>query len=195
MRLAGASAAEGKLEEALRLVAPFEKDPRVAKGSWFGRVAGIYQLAKDFDGMSRCQKAAVEQGSGSAGELIGYACGLVQHHRNAIGAREVLALAKEKEITDLAARYVAFCEGMIAIEEGDYSGAQKSLVQALIMAASHSEQPLTQGWVVVVKAYLCIATAHLRDKTKARQLLREAEPLLIVRREEELLERCKAAAG
>jgi hypothetical protein len=195
IRLAAVSASEGKLDEALRLLARFEKDPKVAKGSYFGRLASIYEMARDFDGMLRCKKAAIEQGSGSAGELIAYAGGLIERRRDVNGARQALALAKEKEITELAARYVAFYEGLISIEEGDYAAAQGSLVQALKMAACQSEQPLVQGWVIFVKAYLCIAVGHLGEKAKARQLLRAVKRFLTVRREEELLERCRAAAA
>jgi hypothetical protein len=195
LRLAGALAAEGKLPEALQLVAPFEQDPKISKGSYFGRLASIYGNAKDFQEMVRCQKKAVEQGTGSAGELIDYACGLVQRQKNVAVARTVLAEAKEKEITSLAARYVHFCEGMMAVEEQNYPAAKKSLMEALRMAADSMNQPLTQGWSNTVRAYLCIAIGNLGDKAKARSLVQEVEPLLKIRREDELLQRCQQAAS
>jgi hypothetical protein len=193
MRLAAALAAEGKLPEALNLVAPFENDPKIAKGSYFGRLASIYANARNFDEMMRCQKKAVEQGTSSAGELIDYACGLVQRQKKVAEARAALAEAKEKEITSLAARYVQFCEGMIAVEERDYSAAKNSLMEALRQAASGMNQPLTQGWSNTVRAYLCIAIGNLGDKAKARTLFQEVRLLLKIRREDELLQRCEEA--
>jgi tetratricopeptide (TPR) repeat protein len=193
LRLAAAMAATGKISEALRLVAKFEQDPKITRGSYLSRISSLYAYAKDFDAMTRCQKEVVEQGTGSASELIDYACGLVQRHKKIAEARAALAQAKEKEITSLAARYVVYCEGMIAVEEKQYGEAVELLQKALEMGRSNMEQPLVQSWVVTVKSYLCVAAGNIGQKDKARALLKEVTPLLTVRREAEMLQRCAAA--
>jgi len=193
MQLAKAMASEGKLTEALRIVAPHERDPKMVRSTYLLQLSTLYRYAKDYESMSRCEKEAIEQGTGSAGELLAYAGGLAQYHKKTAEARDLLAQAKEKEITPQVARFLTFYEGVIAVEEKQYGEAIPLLQRSLELAGPVLNQPLMQAWCIRVKAYLCIALGNSGQKDPARELLEEVTPMLTASRSAELLQRCAAA--
>jgi tetratricopeptide (TPR) repeat protein len=191
-RLAYATAAQGKLEEALSAVKHHENG-KCGKFQYFVRLGGLYEAAGDYARMTECRKLAAEHGSGLQTERIDIAVGLLRRERKPAEARAILAEVGEVQGNDIVAIFIQYAYGLLAIEEQDWIKAEADLSRTLELAAPSSNNLLMKGLLSEVKAYRGIALANLERREEARQLFREAESLLKARGDKVLLGRCQVA--
>jgi tetratricopeptide (TPR) repeat protein len=191
-RLAYATAAQGKLEEALSMVKHHENG-KCGKFQYYGRLGGLYEAAGEFSKMTECRKLAAEHGSGLNTERIDIAVGLLRRERKPVEARAILQEIGEVQGSEIVAMFLQYAYGLLAIEEQDWVKAETDLRRTLELAAPSSSNLLVKGMLNEVKAYRGIALANLGRVEEARELFREAEALLKARGDKVLLGRCQAA--
>src|SRR5437763_1425316 len=76
-RFALGFAADGKLGEALAMVKKYENH-KCGKYIYFGRLAGLYELAGDYPKMTESRRLAAQHGSGLPAERLDIAFGLLR---------------------------------------------------------------------------------------------------------------------
>jgi tetratricopeptide (TPR) repeat protein len=191
-RLASALAAEGNLAQALDLVKKYEEHS-VGKFQYYSRLATLYSTARDYDRMLEFQRKSAEHGAGKPEEQLDIALTLLRRHRQPEPAAKILLEIDPSTCSDLVGIYHLYCLGLLAVETNDWPTAEETLRQSIEAAQPYATNVLFVGLLQEIRAYLCIAQAHLEKKTEAAALLRKITPLLKARQEHELLERCRIA--
>jgi tetratricopeptide (TPR) repeat protein len=185
-------AAEGRLNDALAMVKRYENHV-CGKYIYFARLSGLYEVARDYPRMTECRRVAAQNGNGLAAEHLDIALGLLRRERNASAAREVLSRFKADDCSELVKSYFKYCEGLLAIEEGDWAKAETELNSAVKLAAPFSQHVLAQGLINEMKAFLGISVARLGRQDEAQALFQQTSPLLKARKEDLLLNRFQDA--
>jgi hypothetical protein len=193
-RVAYGLAAENKLEEALRLTKKYE-DHSCGKFQYFSRLAGLYEAARDFPKMTHCRRLAAEHGSGKPEEKLDLAMGLLRRERKPTEAKALLDEIDLSDCGDLVVLFCEYCRGLLAFELGDCAAAEAYLRKTIDLSKPYENNPLMAGMLMDIRAYLSLALAGLGQLPQAKALLDQAEPLLRIRREDELIQRCRAALG
>lgn len=189
--VAKALAAEGQLNEAVAILNKYKNDETVPQSLLHGELGSVYEKARLFDKMIEHRAHAVAASTGSAAEHIDYALGLARYLRNPQQARVILASITDKEMTDLAAVYVSYCWGLIALEEGKYEDAKTHMLSAFQQATPYTTNILMLEFFMDLKAHLVIIFAKLGEKQHARQFFNEVKRFLIAHQEVDLLQRCR----
>jgi hypothetical protein len=193
-RLASVLAFEGRLEEALQLLKPYEEH-KCGKFLYYGRLGDVYSAARDYGKMTEMQRLAAEHGSGNPAERLDVALGLVRRHRNPREAEAILAeLPPEDNSGEVVGIFTVYCRGLIAVEDRQWAVAEQRLMETINRAGPYLTNPIVDAMINSdVKAYLALALASQGLGRDARRALKEAEPLLRARGETELLDRCHTA--
>lgn len=188
---AGALAALGRLDEALAEYQTLENDPKIERWMYLTFLAGIYDNAKQFEKGLELRRQAAAQKTESAMVWTDVAYSSVRYLNHLAEAREALALAERLESSDLGKAYLPFVRGMILWREHKPAEAREQLQKALVAIQPYAHNPLTEGTILSMKAFLCGAFVDLGETAKAQALLQEVEPFLTAHRENELLAACK----
>jgi hypothetical protein len=191
--VAKALAAEGRLDEAVALLQKYEKDENVPRSFYYSELGSVYDKGRLFNKATEYRARAVEASTGGTVERIDYALGLILRLRDSQPARAALAEIADKEIIDLAAVYVSYCRGLIALEECNYDEAKARLLEAQQRATPYAANVAMIEFFMEVKAHLAIVTAKLGDKRHAKRLFRKAKRFLIAHQEVDLYQRCEEA--
>jgi tetratricopeptide (TPR) repeat protein len=191
-RYAYSLAAEGRLNDALAMVKKYENHI-CGKYIYFARLAGLYEVAGDHTKMTESRRVAAQNGSGLAAEHLDIALGLLRRERNPSAAREVLSRFKADDCSELVKSYFKYCEGLLALEEGNWAKAETELNSAVKLAAPFSQHVLAKGLINEMKAFLGISVARLGRQDEAQALFQQTSPLLKARKEDLLLNRFQDA--
>lgn len=187
-------AVDGQLDEAVRRTKKYENHP-VGNFQYYSRLAGLYEFAGDFEKMTHYRRLAAEHGSGKPEEKLDIALGLLRRERKPLLAKQILDEIDLSDCGDLIAIFHQYCQGLYAVETANWSDAQAHLTKTLELAKPYESNVLMAGMGKDIKAYLSLALANLGQFDQAKQLFRQAEPLLKLRRENELIQRCRASLG
>jgi tetratricopeptide (TPR) repeat protein len=192
-RRAEALAGLGRLEEAIELVRPFENT--APKALLHSRRADLFAAAGDRGSALAETERAAEAAPGDPVVLLGLAGALIAERGDFVRAEELLKQAKTHAIPDVVEFAVVRIEGVLAAERGDAARAVALLDEALAKMPRVEVLPIVAVAEATTRAYLALACAALGDRRRAQEELNRAEPLLRVRRRDELLARCQAAIG
>ena len=195
VRLASALAAEGKADAGLGLVAQYANDANVDRAYFYSRLGDIYAYANNYGMKIENCIRAIEHGEGSVIFDIDYAFQLIRRFKDVVGARAAMQRFAGKEIPAMALPYVAYTEGLIALEEKRYSEAVKCLTEAYELTDANVGTALALGMMCEIKAYLAVALGKAGDKEGARRLLLQAAPWLKAQQEHELIAECYSAVS
>lgn len=188
-----AHAAEGRLEQGVALVQKHRGPDGMAEYLWCARLAGLYDVAGQYDRVVALMEEAAAKGPGGASEWIDVALARIRRKRDAAGARAALEKIADKEVPALAQAVRLIVEGMIHLEERDDLRAIEYYRSGLEKLAATAGSPLIQIIIAEARAGTAIALARLGRKDAARKFLAGARPLLAARRETDLLARGDAA--
>lgn len=194
IRQACAMAAGGDREGALKLV---QRNESAApdKALYYGRVAEVYSIMKDYSGMIEVRKKALELSNNRIAEVIDYALSHVRSLRDYNTAETTLEKLGDQELSEIPLLFVVYCRSLIHLEKKEYPQAEKGLRKVIKLCAPYSSGAIIWGMLKEVKAYLLIALANQGKKEEASKLLKEITPLLTARKNTELLQRCHSALG
>ncbi|MBS1795168.1 MAG: hypothetical protein JSS81_15020 [Acidobacteria bacterium] len=193
LNLACADAREGDLAGALRRIAHYEHDPRVAPRLYKLGLVRIYNNARRFDEVARLYERAFDEGSDYTEERLDYALCLARRHRRPHRAKAALEKVFDKPLTALAAPFVPFCQGVIEVEDGNYSQAEFYLKQASKELEPYRRNSHLVGLRSEVQAFLALTLGRRGEKDEAARLFAEARPYLAAIDETELIRRCEEA--
>lgn len=192
-REAYATAADGRVDEALRSLEKYRGHADMAEYIFLARLSSVYEYAGRHDEMIGMLEESAAKGPGGASEWIDVAMARVRHRRDAVGAKAALERTADKEIPSLAGAALLICRGMIASEEGEDSRACELLNEGVGKLDAFAGNPLIQVVVSEAKSYLVISRARLGQRDGARADFAAIRPLLVARKEVQLIERCQAA--
>jgi tetratricopeptide (TPR) repeat protein len=190
---ASALAALGHLDDGLAEFQKLESSPKVEQWMYLSFLAGIYDSAKQFEkGLDlRRQAAALKPESAIVWTDVAYSC--VRHLDHTTEAREALTRAERLESNPVGRAYLPFVRGMILWREHNPADAKEQLGKALVAIQPFAHNPLTEGSILSMKAFLCAASADLGETATAQALLREVEPFLVAHKETDLLAACRSS--
>ena len=191
--LACADAREGNLESALQRIMKYRNDPQISKRTFDLRLVRIYGNAKDFDKVLSLLESSLDEGNGYTEELIDYAICLARRHKQTSRAKGVLQKVFDSELTAMANLFIPYCQGVIEVEDGNYSQAEFYLKQAAKELEPFKKNTYLVGLKSEVKAFLAMALGRSGEKGEAEKLFEEAKPYLVAVSDKELLERCEDA--
>jgi tetratricopeptide (TPR) repeat protein len=191
-RVAYGLAAEGKLDEALKLVKKHD-NPKVGKFMFLSRSASLYEAVGQYEQMTRLRREAAQHGTGNPSEKIDLALGLLRRERKPAEARVILEELEQQDIGDVAKLFVNYCQGLLAVEEENWQKADEALSATIEASAPLANNPIMQGMLNDIKAYHGITLARLGNYAEARKLIRAATPALKARKETLLLDRCASS--
>lgn len=188
-----ADAHEGNLNGALAKIAKYETDAKVSRRIFYTYVNGVYACAKRFDENLQSQENSLREGNVFQEEMLDYATALARRHKKTSQARAVLNRVLDGEITALARPFIPFCQGVIEVEDGNFSQAEFYLQQAHKEIEPFEKNTYLVGLRSEIKAFLAITLGTCGEKEEAAKLFHEAKPYLLANRETELLQRCEEA--
>lgn len=190
---AGALAALGRLDEGLAIFKKYENDPKVERWIYLSLLSIIYDYAQEFEkGLELRRQAAAEKPNTSVVWIdLAHAC--VRRLNHTAEAREALARAEQLEVSGSGKPHLLFLRGIILWRERNAEEARDQLEKALVAFRSLTHNPLVEGSLLSVKAFLCAANADLGDIATAKALFSEVEPFLVAHRESELLGACRGS--
>ena len=192
LRIATAEAGQGRLDDALRRVAPLANDPGMAPGMYHARLASVYHAAKDY-----ANEAFVQQESRrikpTPSNAIDLATTLARRLDNPDDAEKLLAQVELAKLAPIAQAFYWRCQGLIAFHRQQASAARDYLEQSLSIAHKEVGSPLMQGVVADTRAYYALALVQCGQPEDAAAHFAASRPLLLAHRETALLALCDAA--
>jgi len=191
--LACADAREGNVESALRRIADYQDHPKVTARLYKLCLVRIYGNAREFDKVQKLYEQSFHEGNIYSEELLDYAICLARRSKQPSQARGVLEKVFETELTMLANLFIPYCQGVVEVEEGNYSHAEFYLRQASRQLEPFQNNTFMVGLKSEVKAFLALALGGRGEKDEAERLFEEAKPYLVAVKENELLQRCENA--
>jgi hypothetical protein len=193
VRLACVLARNGRADEGRKLLARYlEGNPEALLLS---RISSFHDAAGEYAQAHEMRRRATEVSNGGLSETIDEALGLARYLHRPAEARACLARIAEKELVEAAQIFVAYVEGLIALEEKNFAEANRLLEKTIALMQPMAEGELMKGMLREIWAFQSIALAGLGRMADARKLLAKARPLLTARREMDFLQRCEAAVG
>jgi tetratricopeptide (TPR) repeat protein len=195
-RKAQALAGLGRLDEALRMVAPFADGSKMPAWQYWSRLAGVYATAQHDDDSKNAMEKALELAPENATLLVDKAHSEVWLRRNPQRARELLARARAHALSDLVQPWVFRTEGLIRLEEGKPREARALLDHAFqLQNKFRHASPLVGAELDKMHAALALACAAEGDIESARRHYRLARPRLLALKLDDVRLRCEKALG
>lgn len=186
-------AREGKIEAALERLMKYQNDPKISKRMFDLKLVRIYGNARDFDKVRSLFENFLTEGNIYTEELVDYAICLARRHKQTSQAREALERVFECEFTVLGNLFIPYCQGIIEVEDGNFSQAEFYLKRASKELEPFKKNTYLVGLKYEVKAFLAMALGKCGEKVEAERLFREAKPYLVAVKENELIRRCEEA--
>jgi hypothetical protein len=185
-------AREGKMEAALQRIKKYEHEPNITKRMFYLKLIRLYSNAGDFDKVLSLLEESLNAGNVYPEELLDYALCLARRHKQTSRAKGVLEKVFDRELTAMANLFIPYCQGIIEVEDGNYSQAEFYLKQASKELEPFEKNTFLIGLKSEVNAFLAMALGNQGEKDEAARLYEEAKPYLLAVRENELLERCES---
>jgi hypothetical protein len=191
--LACADAREDNLPNALRRMAKYQNDPKVSKRLYTLHLVRIYSNARDFEKVIGLYEETLRDGNVFTEEMLDYALCLARRQKRTTLAKSVLEKVFDSELTALARLFVPYCQGVIEVEDGNFSQAEFYLKQASKQLEPFQKNTFMVGLKSEVKAFLAITQGRRGEKEEAEKLFEEAKPYLVAVKDTELIQRCEEA--
>lgn len=192
-RTATARAGQGRLDEALALVASWAQDRSLAPGFYAMRLVSVYQAARDHR-QAGAQQQEAHRLAPSTSTAIDLGVTRVRWLDDLAGARELLDPIDAAPLPPLAQVFLHYGRGLIALAQNDPDAALQQLQQALERGRGLiGIAPGIQALLFDARAHYGLALARLGRAAEARAHFKAAYPMLKARGDAALIDRCKAA--
>ncbi len=186
-REAQVTAAEGRIEEAFSMVAPFENAPNVEPWMYCNRLSVLCSIVQDYEGQVQWSERAMQAAPESFGVVVDLALVIIRRRHDADRGQELLELARDLPSSDLVDHALPLCEGLIAFENGKYVDAVHRLDEAEVEIRRNIGAFFMPLFLSMCQSYQALALARLGDRTRAHELYRQAQPWMVAWRETELM--------
>ena len=151
-------------------------------------LGGLHLVSGDRDGWFACQARAAELAPQDPLVQIDWAKALLQHRRDAVGARAILDRLRDRTISDLGGAHIQLLEGYIALVEGDATTAIPALLRARAGLQPFATNGLVQGGIDWLHGLLAIGYAMDGQLDRAEACYAAALPRLIAWDEQAVVE-------
>jgi tetratricopeptide (TPR) repeat protein len=188
-RQAQALVGTGRRRDAFERVRGFDRP-----GHELGRLADLHWEAGDREQAIACMRRVTEVLPDKADGWIDLARLLLLAEEHA-AARTAIERARGLELHATAHAFVAFADGVLALEAGEPARAVEMLEQAIRRLAAVADNPLAQACRLYWGAYLALALAAAGRRDEARAKLAASRLLLHAIGRRELLARCERAVA
>lgn len=187
---AKALAGLGQLSNALELVAPLAKDPKLPQWLYFSRLGELYAMAGQRDEHLAWNQKALDLAPDNATLLIDHAMSLLRFQVDLPGARQLLVRARSHALSDALSPAADAVEGVLLFEEGNPNQAQDKLSAGLAgLDRFRHLSPLIGAVQDRFRAYRALSLAALGELPAAEREFQLAEPRLRALKRFELLAR------
>ncbi len=173
IRIATALAGQGKLDEGLRLVAPYAQQADVPQWMYHARLAEIYIAARQPEEALKCQMQSYELAPDNSTVMLDLAMGLLKNQQDTPRAQQLIAEVESQHVSDVVEVFVGLAKSMLALNTGKYREAAEGFQEgeeALAPMAGGSAP--VRSAVDMSRAYRAIALAHLGEKDAAENLFK-----------------------
>lgn len=185
---------KGRLQDGLAEYSKCEGRPDCPPWLYKLFVAGLYNIAKQYDKAIEFNLMAIQEKSSSTA-WADLAYRYARYKRDPARAREAEAEADKTPSSDVAKPFRARCRGVIAYLEGDYATARSELENAIQMTVNVKWRPFKDGHLAISRAYLCCVLAKQGDLPAAKENLDLARKYLEATKENELIAECRRSIG
>jgi tetratricopeptide (TPR) repeat protein len=171
-------AAQGRLDDALKLCARWRESKELQSGLYDGRLASIYHAARRFDRSADAQRRSLAPAPREASRQIDLAMTLALRLERYDEASELLDEAERGALSENEVPWARLARGAVLLGRGAPEAAVKPLEEALLLLEAKNESPLfwlISAWTLNT---LAIALARCGDKDAARRIAARARPLL-----------------
>ena len=175
---ARALAGRGDLSAAKLRVRDLGKDPAFDRGLYWGLLAGVCELARDFAGRVEYSEKALALNPSSAANQIDLVNGLVAQGDIA-RAKALLAEVDEADMKPLVRTHYLFACGCVALLQGEAKKAEECLREAVEGAVAHAGNKLGWGFAQEVKGCYALALRRCGRREEGERLWREVEGFLV----------------
>ena len=179
-RHAVALAAQGRFDEGLKLLKPFEDNPDVPRWMYLGRLSEMYEILKEKDQVIECLRLAYEDAPENPTVQLDYAYSLLKYQENLPLAQQLITEAEQQHLSELLQHLLPYFKGVLALNLDQLREAEAYFrdCDSRLKPLAPSE-PMLQLFADLNRAYLAITLASLGESEQAHQLYRKVEPRLI----------------
>jgi Flp pilus assembly protein TadD len=190
-----ALAATGRLDEGLRVVAPYANGRRIPEWMYWSLVAELYGFAKRHDDQIAAHERACELSPDNATVRLDLGLTLVRYRGDTRRGRQMLEAAKALPVSDTTRFAVSWLEGVLALESGEAAAAREHLERALAEMGPVRASPLSMPMDARLRASLAVALARLGETAAGLREFRRGEAFLRAHQSDDLIARCERELG
>ncbi|MGP8200672.1 MAG: hypothetical protein ACLQU4_14345 [Limisphaerales bacterium] len=170
----------GKVDEAVAGFRDGAEKADMPKGLYFGLLANIYTVAKQYDRALECHREALQEATDKSTACIDLGIYLVRRFNRPEEARQLLAQAETAQLSELARLHLYVLRGAIAFREKDYKTMDKEMREAL---AGFEKRALPrpyifEGSIRTAQGCLAVSNAALGNKAAAMHYFAQSEKYL-----------------
>lgn len=192
---AQALAWQGRLNEALDILTPYNDAKTVPQWMYWSRLSSVYLAGGDAIHALDCQRTALERAPDNPALIIDLATSVIRFEQDPREAQRLLKSLNMEGVTDVMLAALRNAQGLISLEQGDGAGALQHFEAALTDAKRYAGNPIGAQQVDCLHAHLALAAARLGRMDEARQHFKRAEPRLRCFKSKDMLQRCEEALG
>ncbi|MGD0814890.1 MAG: hypothetical protein ABSA83_14895 [Verrucomicrobiota bacterium] len=170
----------GKVDDAVAYFRNAAEKADMPKGLYFGLLANIYAVAKQYDKALACHRQALQEATDKSTACIDLGIYLVRRFNRPEEARPLLAQAETAQLSELARLHLHVVRGMIAFREKDYKAMDKEMLEALagFQKRALPRPYIFEGSIRTTQGCLAISNAALGNKAAAVRYFAQSEQYL-----------------
>jgi tetratricopeptide (TPR) repeat protein len=188
-RIAAAWVMQGRLDDAIALIAPWRESDQIPAGSWSSRMSLLYWMARDWDRTLEYAERWVTEAPDLDSAKIDHALYLLRLRGDEASTAQALALLDGLEpasIVPLQKAFIGWARGVALLKRGDDAKALEQLAVAVGDMQAFADQPVILGALALASGSLAVAMARCGRGEEARLLFESVRPI-VERHGEDLL--------
>jgi tetratricopeptide (TPR) repeat protein len=189
--LAKAVAGQGRLDDALQNFSRFKNDPSLPPRTYYGLLASLFMMTKDYQKALNCQRKALEIDP-LASSKIDLAFTLAQRFKDYPASQALLNEVDGKKLSTSEKVFFYYARSIIALETGNPKQACQYLEEVFSLGRNFG-LPTMQGMLLEANAYYALALVAVGEAKTAEKHFKRAYPMLVAQGETELIARCDRA--
>lgn len=191
-RAAKAEAGTGRIEDALRRIAPFATSPDLVPGYYHSQLASLFFLAGDYQQMLSNRREAFRLNP-SETTAIDLAVSLTRWIGDHEASRTLLEDIDVAKLIPLAKMFVFYCHGLIELNTTHPDKACGYFEDVLDLGRIYASSPEVRGFLLDARAHYALALVATGRSMEAEAHFAAARPILIARGDTALIARFDSA--